>query len=71
MRFLILELGKDAHNLFIREDPREQARLLKVVVSNCSFDRRSLSVAWVKPFDLLARGNENGELAGTQGFEPQ
>ncbi len=56
----ILELAKDAHNLFIRQDPNEQARLLKTLVSNCTFDRGSLSVAYVKPFDLLVDGNERG-----------
>jgi DNA invertase Pin-like site-specific DNA recombinase len=35
----ILELAKNAHNLFIRHDPTEQARLLKILLSNCTFDR--------------------------------
>jgi site-specific DNA recombinase len=56
----ILELAKDVHNLFIRQDPREQARLLKMLVSNCRFDRGSLVVTYVKPFDLLVEGNETG-----------
>lgn len=56
----ILELAKSAHNLFIRQDSHEQARLLKTLVSNCTFDRGSLSVTYVKPFDLLADGNESG-----------
>ena len=60
----ILELAKSAHNLFIRQDSHEQARLLKTLVSNCTFDRGSLSVTYVKPFDLLADGNESGNWLG-------
>jgi hypothetical protein len=44
----------------------DDARLLKMLLSNCSFDRGSLSVSWVKPFDLLARGNENGDWLGVR-----
>ena len=60
----ILELAKNAHNLFIRQDPREQARLLKTLVSNSTFDRGTLSVAYVKPFDLLVEGNETENWLG-------
>jgi hypothetical protein len=41
-----------------------------MLLSNCSFDRGSLSVAWVKPFDLLARGNENGDWLGGRDSNP-
>jgi hypothetical protein len=61
---MILELAKNAHNLFIRQDPREQARLLKTLVSNSTFDRGNLSVAYVKPFDLLVEGNETENWLG-------
>jgi site-specific DNA recombinase len=60
----ILELAKNAHNLFIRQDPPEQARLLKTLVSNSTFDRGSLSVAYVKPFDLLVEGNGTEDWLG-------
>jgi hypothetical protein len=56
----ILELAQTAPAQFAGQNSDEQARLLKMLLSNCSFDRGSLSVAWVKPFDLLARGNETG-----------
>ncbi|MPY88377.1 MAG: recombinase family protein [Luteitalea sp.] len=67
----ILELAKSAHNLFIRQDPREQARLLKTLVSNSTFDRGSLSVTYVKPFDLLADGNETGDWLGGRDSGPE
>ena len=57
----ILELAKDAPSLFATQIPSEQARLLRTLVSNCTFDRGSLSVTYIKPFDLLVRGNESGD----------
>ena len=60
----ILELAKNAHNLFIRQDPHEQARLLKTLVSNSTFDRGNLPVAYVKPFELLVQGNETENWLG-------
>jgi hypothetical protein len=62
----ILELAKSAQNLFIRQDPREQARLRKTLVSNSTFDRGSLSAANVKPFDLLVDANESGIWLGVR-----
>jgi hypothetical protein len=32
-----------------------------VLVSNSTFDRGSLLVSYVKPFDLIAEGNETGD----------
>jgi len=55
----ILELAKNAHNLFVLQDSHDQARLLKMLVSSCRFDRGSPSVSYIKPFHLLV-GNENG-----------
>jgi hypothetical protein len=60
----ILELAQTAPVQFLTQNPAEQARLLKMVLSNCTFDRGTRSVAWVKPFDLLARGNETGDWLG-------
>jgi hypothetical protein len=37
------------------KNPREQARLVKTLVSNSTFDRGSLSPTYIKPFDVLAR----------------
>ena len=57
----IVELAKNAHNLFIQQDPVEQARLLKMLLSNCTFDRGSLCPVYNKPFDMFVAGNENGD----------
>ena len=66
----ILELAKDAPRLFAAQDPDQQARLLRTLVSNCSFDRGSLSVTYIKPFDLLVEGNEKGDWLGRRDSNP-
>ena len=66
----ILELAQTAPAQFLTQNAAEQARLLKTLLSNCTFDRGSLSVTWVKPFDLLARGNENGDWLGRRDSNP-
>lgn len=60
----ILELAKNAHNLFVLQDSHEQARLLKMLVLNSTFDRGSLSVSYIKPFDLRVNDNESGNWLG-------
>jgi site-specific DNA recombinase len=48
----ILELAQTGPAQFLTRNPAEQARMLKMLLSNCTFDRGSLSVAYVKPLDL-------------------
>jgi site-specific DNA recombinase len=66
-----LELAKQAENLYKSQDPAEQRRLLETVLSNCTFDRGSLSVTYSKPFDLLVRGNQTGEWRGRRDSNPR
>jgi hypothetical protein len=56
-----LELAKQADLLYKTQDSAEQRRLLETVLSNCTFDRGSLSPTYSSPFDLFARGNETGD----------
>jgi hypothetical protein len=56
----ILELAKQAENLYKSQNSAEQRRLLETVLSNCTFDRGSLSPTYTSPFDLLVRGNQTG-----------
>jgi hypothetical protein len=56
----IRRLAKNAHDRFISQDSREQARLLKILLSNSVFDCGSLSVSCGIPFDPLVEGNETG-----------
>jgi hypothetical protein len=56
----ILELAKQAEFLYKTQSRSEQRRLLETVLSNGTFDRGTLCPTYVKPFDLLVRGNETG-----------
>ena len=56
----ILELAKSATFLYETQDSSEQRQLLETVLSNCTFDRGTLSPTYSKPFDLFAQGNETG-----------
>ena len=55
----ILELAQSAYSLDVAENPHEQARLVKTLLSNCSFDCGTLTPTYIKPFGLFARGSEN------------
>ena len=50
----ILELAKNAQRLFERQEPREKRRLLKFVLSNCSWEDGEVRATFRQPFDLLA-----------------
>jgi site-specific DNA recombinase len=49
----ILELAQRAPELFVKQNPTEQARLLKFIALNSCYDGATLSVTYKKPFDLL------------------
>jgi hypothetical protein len=57
----ILELAQSAYSSYVTKNPREQARLVKIVVSNSTFDRGSLSPSYIKPFDVFATGGKTGD----------
>ena len=54
----ILELAQTAYSLYVTQNPLEQARLLRTLLSNCTFDRGTLCPTCRKPFDLFAQGSE-------------
>jgi site-specific DNA recombinase len=49
----ILELANKAYFLYFKQTPAEQAKLLRLVVSNCRIDAASLYPTYRKPFDLI------------------
>ncbi len=65
-----LELAKNAARLFERQEPAEQARLLKTLLSNCTFDRGTLCPTYTSPFDLFVKGNETGDWLGGRDLNP-
>ncbi|GAB2178308.1 hypothetical protein DLREEDagr8_38660 [Dongia sp. agr-C8] len=50
----ILELARNAQNLFAKQEPREKRRLLNFVLSNCAWEDGKLEATFRQPFDLLA-----------------
>ena len=62
----IIELAKNARTCSFGRIRANRPLLLKTLESNSTFDCGSLSVAHVKPFDLLVEGNETEDwLVGT------
>lgn len=57
----ILELAQTAYSSAVAKNPHEQARLVRTLVSNSTFDRGTLTPAYIKPFDVFARGSESGD----------
>jgi hypothetical protein len=51
----ILELAQNVYSLYVTENPQEPARLVKTLLSNCTFDRGTLCPTYRKPFDLFAK----------------
>jgi hypothetical protein len=62
----ILELARGAKSLFLRQDPAEQRRLLKTLLSNCTLQGSTLCPTYRKPFDVLAKANETGNWLGVR-----
>src|SRR5262249_60485559 len=50
----LLELARNAQNLFERQEPREKRRLLNFVLSNCTWEDGKVVANFREPFDLLA-----------------
>lgn len=50
----LLELARNAQNLFERQEPREKRRLLNFVLSNCTWEDGEVVANFRHPFDLLA-----------------
>ncbi len=52
-----------ANRVFVvsAKKPHEQARLIKTLVSNSTFDRGTLSPTYIKPFDVFATGRKTGD----------
>ena len=57
----ILELANRAYSLYVRQNPVEQAKLLRIVLSNCRIDAVSLYPTYKKPFDLIFNRAKNEE----------
>jgi site-specific DNA recombinase len=56
-----LELANKAYYLYLKQEPAERAKLLKLVLSNCAVDATSVYPTYRKPFDLIFTRAKNEE----------
>ena len=50
----LLELARNAQQLFERQEPRQKRRLLNFLLSNCTWEDGEVVAKFRQPFDLLA-----------------
>ena len=62
----ILELANKAYFLYVKQTPAEQAKLLKLVLSNCAIDAATLYPTYRTPFDLIFKRAKNEEWCARQ-----
>jgi hypothetical protein len=60
-RVRILELANKAHPLYLTQTPQEEAKLLRLVLSNCAVDAVSVYPTYRKPFDKIFERAKTGE----------
>ncbi len=60
-RVRILELANKAHSLYVTQTPRQKAKLLRMVLSNCAVDAVSVYPTFRKPFDMIFERTKTGE----------
>ena len=66
----ILELAKQAHSRYLKENDQGRRRMLNVLLSNCTYKRGSLFPTYNKPFDLLANGVKKEKWLGDRDSNP-
>jgi len=57
----ILELANKAYFLYLKQPPIEKAKLLRLVLSNCTIDATTVYPTYRKPFDLIFARAKNEE----------
>ena len=57
----ILELARKAYRLYLKQKPAEKRKLLKILLSNCTFDSGKLYPTYNRPFDLLVKSKKNDD----------
>jgi hypothetical protein len=58
----ILEFVTDAHSVFVQMNVLEQAKMLRIVLSNCYLKDEKLVPVFNKPFDALVKNGQNNEI---------
>ena len=55
----LMKLCRRAPDLFQQQDLDEQARMIRLIESNATFDGETLTPIYKEPFDILAEGLED------------
>jgi site-specific DNA recombinase len=66
----ILELAKQAHSRYLKENDQGRRRMLNALLSNCAYKRGSLSPTYNKPFDLLVNRAKKENWLGDRDSNP-
>ena len=67
----ILELANKAYFLYVKQPPIEQAKLLRIALSNCKVDATSTYPTYRKPFDLIFERAKNEEWRARRDSNPR
>jgi site-specific DNA recombinase len=67
----ILELANKAYFLYVKQCPTEKAKLLNLVLSNCTIDTASIYPTYRKPFDVIFASAKNGEWRARRDSNPR
>ena len=67
----ILELANKAYFLYLKQPASERAKLLRIVLSNCSVDATSIYPTYRKPFDLIFQRAKNEEWRAQRDLNPR
>lgn len=60
-----------AYKLYVSQQPREQRKILDVVVSNCRLNGRTIDYDYRKPFDLIADVTQREVWRGGRDLNPR
>ncbi|MFK0689855.1 hypothetical protein ACFX5Q_16840 [Mesorhizobium sp. IMUNJ 23033] len=60
----LLELARNARQLFVRQAPGEKKRLLNLLLSHCTWEHGEIRAVFRQPFDLLVE--TTGALSSEQ-----
>ena len=66
----LLDLARNAQRLFAKQEPREKRRLLKFLLSNCTWKDGDLTATFRQPFDLLAENVVDRRIDDAQSAKP-
>jgi hypothetical protein len=65
-----LELANKAYFLYLKQEPSEKAKLLKMVLLNCEIDGTSVYPTYRTPFDLIFARMKNEEWRARRDLNP-